>query len=101
MAVLHVVLRNDALICDAFLIQEIRGYGLLKERVTDIFLVCLHKQVDTKGMQFLLPGDASLHQGDAKGDATPLQGDAKGDVTPLQGDAGGRTAPRMDSGVFK
>ena len=39
MASFHVILRNDPLIGDPLLIQEIRGDGLLQKRVTDVFLI--------------------------------------------------------------
>jgi hypothetical protein len=35
----HVILRNDPLIGDPLLIQEVRGDGLLQKRVTDVLLV--------------------------------------------------------------
>lgn len=38
-AVLDVVLRDDALVGDPFFIQEVRGDGLLQKRIPDILLV--------------------------------------------------------------
>ena len=35
----HVVLRDGSVVLDALLRQEIRGVGLLQERVTDVFLI--------------------------------------------------------------
>ena len=39
MAVLDIVLRDDALVGDPLLIQEVRGDGLLQKRITDVLLV--------------------------------------------------------------
>ena len=37
MAVLHIVLRDDAFIGDSLLIQEVRGDGLLQQGITQVF----------------------------------------------------------------
>jgi hypothetical protein len=38
-AVLDVILWDDALVGDPLLIQEVRGDGLLQKRITDVLLV--------------------------------------------------------------
>ena len=51
MVAFHVVLRDGAVVLDALLRQEVRGVGLLQERVTDVFLVA-ENLVDGTGMPF-------------------------------------------------
>jgi hypothetical protein len=48
---LHVVLRDGAIVLDALLRQEVRGIGLLKERITDVFFVA-ENLVDGAGVPF-------------------------------------------------
>ena len=47
----HIVLRNGAVILDAFLRQKVRGVGLLQERVTDVLFVP-ENLVDGAGVPF-------------------------------------------------
>ena len=46
-AVLHIILRNDALVGHSLLIQEVRGNCLLEKRIPDVFLVPQHRGFDT------------------------------------------------------
>lgn len=39
-AVLHIILRNDAIVGHTLLIQEINCVGLLQECVSDVLLIC-------------------------------------------------------------
>lgn len=50
---IHIVLRDDAVVPDALFRQEVRGVGLLQERVTDVFLV-LENLVDGAGVPLRL-----------------------------------------------
>jgi len=43
----HVILRNDPLIGDPLLIQEVRGDCLLQKRITDLFFIPKYTGVDT------------------------------------------------------
>ncbi len=54
---LHIVLRNGAVVFDALLCQEVRGVGLLQERVTDVFLVVV---LPPSSAVTLLAGSPSL-----------------------------------------
>ena len=47
----HIVLRNGAVVLDAFLRQKVRGVGLLQKRVTDVLLVP-ENLVDGAGVPF-------------------------------------------------
>lgn len=49
MVALHVVLRDGAVVLDAFFRQEARGIGLLQERITDVLFVA-ENLVDGAGM---------------------------------------------------
>lgn len=51
MVAFHVVLRNGAIVLDAFLRQEIRGVGLLQKCVTDVLLIS-ENLVDGTGVPF-------------------------------------------------
>lgn len=53
MVALHVVLRDGAVVLDAFFRQEARGIGLLQERITDVLFVA-ENLVDGAGMPFHL-----------------------------------------------
>lgn len=39
MAVLHIVLRNDAVVGHTLFIEKIHRVGLLQERIADVFLI--------------------------------------------------------------
>lgn len=39
-AVLHIILRNDAIVSYTLFIEKIHRIGLLQECITDVFLVC-------------------------------------------------------------
>ena len=64
MVILHVVLRNNAVVLHPGLVQKICGIGFLQECVADVFLIA-ENLIDGAGMPF---GFASARQ-----DAVPLQ----------------------------
>lgn len=57
--VLDVVLRNDAIVLDALLRQEVRGVGLLKQGVAHVLLVA-ENLVDGAGVPFSLPAPVRI-----------------------------------------